>query len=305
MNTLLFAFPGCGALADGLSKGLAAAVGGIDWHRFPDGESLITLRGDCAGRDVVFVTTLREPDRLALPLLFASRTARALGARSVGLVAPYLAYMRQDALFEPGQAVSSVHFGAFLSWMFDWAVTVDPHLHRHHELGPLFGGRAEAVSSVPLVAAWVRSHVADPVLIGPDEESAQWLRPLGELTQAPVVLLGKERHGDRDVQVSALSHASIAGRTPVLFDDIVSTGQTMLQTVVRLRDAGARAPVCVGIHGVFAGDAERWLRVAGAAAIVTTNTIEHATNAIDVAPALLPAIARRLQAYEPLSRASS
>jgi ribose-phosphate pyrophosphokinase len=296
LTALLFALPGHGALTGSLAEGLGADIGRINWRHFPDGESLIALDGDCAERDVVIVATLREPDPLALPLLFASRTARALGARSVGLVAPYLAYMRQDKPFEPGQAVSSVHFGTFLSWAFDWTVTVDPHLHRHHDLGPLFGGRAEAVSSVPVVAEWIRTHVADPVLIGPDEESAQWLQPLGELTQAPVVLLAKERRGDRNVSVSRPSHAAIEGRTPVLFDDIVSTGQTMLQTLVRLRDAGARAPVCVAIHGVFAGEAERWLRVAGAAAIVTTNTIEHATNAIDVAPVLLPALARRLHA---------
>jgi ribose-phosphate pyrophosphokinase len=74
---------------------------------------------------------------------------------------------------------------------------------------------------------------------------------------------------------------------------------------VRLREAGARAPVCVAIHGVFAGDAERRLRIAGAAGIVTTNTIEHATNAIDVTPVLLPAVARRLDRAGGVSPASS
>jgi ribose-phosphate pyrophosphokinase len=295
VNALLLAFPGCGALTRRLSEGLASASGRVEWRHFPDGESLVALDGECAGRDVVIVATLRDPDRLALPLLFAARTARELGARSVGLVAPYLGYMRQDARFAAGQAVSSTHFCAFLAWIFDWLVTVDPHLHRRHDLGALTDGRAEAVSSVPLVAEWIRGHVADPVLIGPDAESAQWLEPLAHLTGAPLVVLDKERRGDRDVRVSEPSSAALLQRTPVLFDDIVSTGQTMIQTLARLRDGGAKAPVCIAVHGIFAGDAERWLRVAGATGIVTTSTIEHATNAIDVAPALLPAVARRLR----------
>jgi ribose-phosphate pyrophosphokinase len=233
-----------------------------------------------------------------LPLLFASRTARELGARSVGLVAPYLGYMRQDARFEPGQAVSSVHFAAFLAGAFDWVITVDPHLHRHRDLGALFQGRASAVSAVPLLAEWIRSHVAHPVLIGPDAESAQWLEPLARLTNAPVVVLAKERRGDRDVHVSTLAAAEIEGRTPVLCDDILSTGQTMLQTLARLRDAGASTPVCVAIHGIFADNAELWLRAAGAGGIVTSNTIDHPTNAIDVVPVLLPAIADHLRRSE-------
>lgn len=292
---LLFAFPGCAALAHGLCTGLGAARGGIDWRHFPDGESLVALEGDCAGRDVVIVATLRDPDRLALPLLFAARTARELGARAVGLVAPYLGYMRQDARFHAGESVSSVHFAEFLSSAFDWLVTVDPHLHRHDDLRAVFRMPADAVSSVPLIAEWVRAHVAEPVLIGPDGESARWLEPLAARLDARFVVFAKERHGDRDVRVSAPDLGALAGRTPVLFDDIASTGQTMIQAIVRLREAGAPAPVCVAVHGLFTGDAALWLRAAGAAAIATTNTIDHSSNAIDVAPPLLEAIARRLR----------
>jgi ribose-phosphate pyrophosphokinase len=293
---LLLAFPGCDALARTLAEALGADPGRIEWRHFPDGESLVTLHGEFSGRDIAVLATLRDPDRLALPLVFASRTARELGARSVGLVAPYLGYMRQDTRFEPGQAVSSAHFGAFLAWTFDWLATVDPHLHRQRDLRALFGGRAEAVTAVPLVADWIRAHVADPVLIGPDAESAQWLEPLARLTGAPVVVLAKERRGDREVRISEPASAEIARRTPILFDDIVSTGQTMIQATAHLREAGASAPICIAVHGVFADGAERWLRVAGAGGVITTNTIDHATNAIDVAPALAAAVLRRWQA---------
>jgi len=294
VSALLLAFPGCAQLAENLRDRLAATGGRIAWRHFPDGESLVALDGACDGRDVMVVATLRDPDRLALPLLFAARTARELGAKSVGLVAPYLAYMRQDARFAEGESVSSIHFGAFLSWTFDWLVTVDPHLHRNRDLGALFRIPATAVSSTPAVSDWIRAHVADPVLIGPDEESAQWLEPLATAAGAPLVVLAKTRRGDYDVRVGA-PDADLAGRSPVLFDDIVSTGRTMIDAVARLREAGARAPVCVAVHGVFAGDAERGLRAAGAAAIATTNTIEHPTNSIDVAPALAEAVARQLR----------
>ena len=80
---------------------------------YPDRESLMTLRGKCAGRDVIFVCTLTDADAKALPLQFCAATARDLGAGKVGLVAPYLGYMRQDRQFAPGQASSARDFARF------------------------------------------------------------------------------------------------------------------------------------------------------------------------------------------------
>ena len=149
MTPILFAFPRVDQLAAHLCEQLGAQMGTLRWRHFPDGESLLALEGECRGRDVVIVGTLRDPDPLALPLLFAARTARELGARSVGLAAPYLAYMRQDARFHPGEALASAHFASFLSSTFDWLVTVDPHLHRRHDLGALFGIPVEHVTAIP------------------------------------------------------------------------------------------------------------------------------------------------------------
>ena len=288
MMPLLFAFPGTESLGERLIADLGAERGTLKWRHFPDGESLLALNGDCRGRDVVLLCTFLDPDRLALPLLFAARTAREFGARSVGLVAPYLAYMRQDTRFHPGEAISSVHFAAFLSSAVDWVVTVDPHLHRRADLGSLFTIPARHVSAMPLVADWIRAEVFRPVLIGPDSESEQWLRQLADRVGAPTVVLQKQRLGDRVVNVSMPDQAIVQDHTPVLVDDIVSSGHTFIETLARLRTLGLPPAVCVAVHGIFADSADLELLHAGAARVVTSNTIAHVTNAIDVAPVLEP-----------------
>jgi len=298
MSSIFIAFPGNRSLAASLAAGCGSAIGDLRWHRFPDGESLVALETNCQGRDVVFVCTLRDPDCHALPLLFAARTARELGARSVGLVAPYLAYLRQDANFHPGEAISSLHFAGFLSWIFDWISTVDPHLHRHTDLGALFSIPAHRASAMPSVADWIAKHVPSPVLVGPDSESAQWVQPVAARLNAPVVVLSKTRYSDRSVEVSVPDHALVATRTPVLVDDIVSSGQTVLETLRALRRADALPAVCIAVHGVFADDADRRLLEAGAQKLVTTNSIEHATNAIDLTPVLLPLVRDQLAALQ-------
>lgn len=290
MSRLVVAFPGNRSLAASVAAGSGAAYVDLRWRHFPDGESLVTLDANCEACDVLVVCTLRDPDRHALALLFAARTARELGARSVGLVAPYLAYLRQDTNFHAGEAISSLHFASFLSWVFDWIVTVDPHLHRHAELGALFDVPACRASAMPLVADWIAANVASPVLVGPDSESAQWVQPVAARLKAPVVVLSKTREGDRRVAVSLPDRAVIANRTPVLIDDIVSSGHTLLETVRALHQVEAPPAVCIAVHGVFAEAADRRLLDAGVQRLVTTNSIEHPSNAIDLTPVLLPLI---------------
>lgn len=278
------------ALARPLAEGIGAELGGIETRRFPDGETYLRHVTALTGRRVVLLATLDRPDPKALPLLFAAQSARELGAREVGLVAPYLAYMRQDRRFREGEAVTSVHFATFLSRCVDWLVTVDPHLHRHAALSEIYSIPAVAVRAAPVLADWIAREVASPILLGPDEESEQWVSEVARRAGAPHLVLRKVRRGDRDVTVTPPDPAALGGRTPVLVDDIVSTARTMIETVGHLRGSGTAAPVCVAVHGVFAPGARDALLAAGAARVVTTNTIPDQTNAIDVAGPLGEAV---------------
>jgi ribose-phosphate pyrophosphokinase len=269
-----------------LAEILGAELRSVDLHRFPDGESLVTLPDDLHGRDVAILATLRDPDPLALPLRFAAQTARDLGAARVGLIAPYLAYMRQDRRFDPGQAVSAPLFARFLEEAFDWLVTADPHLHRIPTLGAIFGIPAGRAVTAPLLAQWITRNVADPVLLGPDSESKQWVAQVAELAGCPYEVLRKRRSGDRQVEVSEPQESAFHGKTPVILDDIASSGRTLIEAVEKLKAVATAPPVCVLIHAVFADTAYEDVLAAGAERVVSTDSIPHPSNAISVAPAL-------------------
>lgn len=297
MRPLLFAFPGQERLAESLGRALDAAPVPFTMRRFPDGETYLRVEADVRSRPVVVLCTLRDPDPLFLPLAFVAATLRELGASSVGLCAPYLAYMRQDRRFLPGEAVTSASFARLVSSTFDWLATVDPHLHRHHSLAELYPVPAVAAEAAPLLAAWLRANVADPLLVGPDSESLQWVRAVADAVSCPYVVLEKDRRGDADVSVSGLPADLAATRgVPVLLDDIISTAGTMIEAVRRCHERRTAAPVCLAVHAVFAAGAYDALRAAGAARIATTNTIPHPSNEIDVASALAGAVESLLRA---------
>lgn len=290
MKPLILPMPDDSAIAERLLAELGAERAHATMRRFPDGESYVRVHGPVAGRDAMLVCALARPDDKVVPLLLLADTLRDLGVRSIGLVAPYLAYLRQDNRFQPGEGVTSAYFARLLSSGFEWLVTVDPHLHRYGSLAEIYRIPARVVHAAPAIATWVRGHVRDPLLIGPDSESAQWVAEVAGQADAPWIVLEKRRFGDRSVEVSVPDLHRWPGRTPVLVDDIISTGRTQVRAIARLRELGAAPPVCVGVHGIFADAACEELRAAGAGRVVTCNTIAHVTNGIDVSTLLAAGI---------------
>lgn len=289
-NLLLVAMPGAQACTERLDHRLGTTPCRLESRRFPDGETYLRVVGDVQGRDAAVVAQLRDPDPQIPGLLFLADALRELGAASVGLVAPYLPYMRQDTRFQPGEAVTSRSFAKLVSAAFDWLVTVDPHLHRHATLGALYAIPAAVVPSAAAIAAWVQSRVAHPHLIGPDEESAQWVSEVAALAGCPYTVLSKRRRGDREVELVLPDLQPLRGHTPVLVDDIIASAHTMAQAARQLLAQGHTAPECVGVHAVFAGDAAAVLQAAGAAHVASCNTLPHPSNAIDVTGAVAEAI---------------
>jgi len=282
--------PGNEELAQALATRLGAELVAAEVRQFPDGEIYTRIERALHGEEVVLVGNLYpSPSERFLTVAFLASTARDRGARRVGLVAPYLAFMRQDAELLPGEGVTSKYFARLVSSSVDWLVTVDPHLHRHASLEGLYTIPTTIVRSAPSIARWIATEIQHPYLIGPDAESAQWVSAVAADCGAPFLILEKTRRGDRDVSITAPPTGAWNGHTPVVIDDIISTGKTMIEATRQLRAAGSAAPMCVAIHAVFADAVLDELMSAGAAGIVTCDTIAHASNRICVVDPLVAA----------------
>lgn len=289
-NTLLLPLPGNDSLADALATRIDAEIGKVTVRRFPDRESYVRIESPVEGRTVLLCCTLDRPDDKIMPLLFLAEAARDLGAGKVGLVAPYLAYMRQDHRFQPGEGITSFYFAQLLSSMVDGLVTVDPHLHRHRSLEEIYSIPCRAVRAAPAISNWIRTHLPDPLLIGPDRESEQWVAAAADGAGAPYLILEKTRRGDRKVEISLPTADRWRDRTPVLIDDIISSAGTMIEAVGQLRRVGLPPPVCIGVHAVFADQAHADLLASGAGQVATCNTIPHPSNRIDISDLLAEGI---------------
>ncbi len=263
----------------------------ISCHHFPDGELKLRLP-DPLPRRVTVLRTLDQPNEKLLALLLVARTARQLGAAHLTLVAPYLAYMRQDMAFAPGEAVSQRIVGGFLADLFDAVITVDPHLHRVatlHEAVPV--PDAIVLSGAPLLSDLIATHHPRPLLVGPDEESAQWIAQAAARHGFDCAVCRKTRHGDRSVVVELPAKTQAAGRAVVLLDDVASSGHTLANAARQLMAAGAATVDVAVTHALFADGAVDLIKAAGVSRIWSTDCIPHASNAVRMAPLIAAALA--------------
>lgn len=271
-----------------------AAAAGLDYaeievHHFPDGESRLQLPAALPQRAILCRSLDRPNDKL-VELELAAVTARELGARHLTLVAPYLCYMRQDKAFHPGEAVSQRIVGRWLARLVDAVITVDPHLHRTPHLGDAVPvPRALSLSAGPLLGQWLEGRTAAPLLLGPDSESAPWVESIARLAGLDYGVASKERTGDREVRVT-LPDLNVRGREVVLVDDIASTGRTLAAAAAQVLAKGARTVDVLVTHALFAGDALEVLKAAGVGAVLSTDSVRHASNRVELAPLLAEAL---------------
>jgi ribose-phosphate pyrophosphokinase len=293
-QTLLLAFEDEAPLARELSEALAVSLAFVGRHRFPDGELRLVLPKPLPPH-VLLLRGLQQPNEKLVELLIAAPTARELGARQLLLLAPYLAYMRQDMEFTPGEAVSQRHIARLLAQQFDHVLTIDPHLHRIASLDEVMPpGAGLALSAAPLLGAWIAQRVPYGLLIGPDEESSQWVREAARAGGLEYAVGRKLRHGDHDVSL-ALPELPVAGRAVVLLDDMASTGRTLIGSAAELLRRGAASVDVAVTHALFNGDALPALRAAGVRHIWSSNSVPHESNALSVVPLLAQALRRLLQ----------
>lgn len=292
MTAVLHAFEDEAAPAGRLAAALGLEFGLVNLHEFPDGETLPTVPG--AASTVLVYRSVDRPNPKLMPLLLACDAWRRAGARRLVLVAPYLSYLRQDALFEPGQSLSRDVLGGLLAPRFDRIVTVDPHLHRTADLSASWNTPVTVLSAAPLLAAALPG-LAAPLVVGPDAEAGAWARALAEALGAPHVTFRKERHGDRDVQLTLPDGVAIRGRSAVLVDDVCSTGVTLERATERLGEAGAASVDVAVTHALFDDEALARLKRAGARRIVSSDSCEHPTNAAPLAGLLAAALRGELR----------
>lgn len=290
MTAALFFFEECAAQAETLAQTCGIPAYPVDVRRFPDGESLVRVRGQA--KTALVLRSLDDPNAKLVELLLTAASLRDVGADRVILIAPYLAYMRQDMAFHPGEAVSQQVIGRLLAATFDGLVTVDPHLHRITELGQAIPGiPALALSAAPAIAAAITPGL-DPrtILVGPDSESRPWVESIAQPLGLDLLVGEKVRHGDRAVSLSIPDIEKISGKPVLLVDDVISSGTTLIEAARLLQQAGAQSVEAVATHVLALPADLQKMSENGIHKVRACDSTSHPFATIPLAPLLADAV---------------
>ena len=268
--------------AQRLAQTLACDYQPISVHRFPDGESQVTVPTDPAPH-IIICQSLDRPNDKLIELMLAIHTLRQAGVKRISLIAPYLCYMRQDKAFHPGEAISQQIVGHFLAELIDDLITVDAHLHRIHSLQqaiPL--DKAINLSAASALGEFLLQQQIQPLLLGPDNESKQWVQQVASVGEFDWAVASKQRLSDIEVNIT-LPAINVENRVVVLVDDVISSGHTVTEVAQQLLTAGAAQVCCLVTHALFAEGALALLQQAGIQTIWSSDSIPHESNVIQLA----------------------
>jgi len=280
-DTLLLGFPDYQLQAKNLARLLKVDFAEVEIHTFPDGESKIKLPAVIPDK-IIICRSLNFPNDKLIELFFIAKAARQKGCEHITLIAPYLCYMRQDKAFEPGEIISQRMAGKFISSLVDEIITVDPHLHRINNLEEVIKTkRTVTISAAPLISNHISLQVSDPLIVGPDEESEQWVKQVAEIHGYDYMIAEKTRHSDRDVDI-VIPTSDVENRNVVLVDDVASTGKTLMNAAHQLIENGVSSIYCAVTHALFIENSYQELLSMGIKEIWSTDSVSHPSNCMSL-----------------------
>ena len=286
--------PGNEALASRIAEGLGAELGGLETRSFPDGETYLRFRTDPRG--AIWSLCAASTGRTRSSCRWPSQQMQAgtLGQPASALSPRILLTCARISGSKPARVVTSVSFARLLVHVRLAGDRRPPPAPVPDPGRDLRCSAPGVVHAASLIGDWITEHVPAPFVVGPDIESEQWVGAVAARAGAPYRVLRKERRGDRQVEITLPDLHAFREHKPVLVDDIVSSGRTMIKTARHLRDQGMPAPVCIAVHALFSREAHRAL-LELASRIVSTNAVPHETNTIDLSGLLVEQVAALLR----------
>ena len=268
-------------LAKDFAKFWNCQLGKVEVKKFADGEVLVKTLTDVSNKDVIIIeSTAKKPNDYLFQILLLLDSVNRNNAKSVTLIIPYLGYSRQERVNYPNEPISCEVMAKLLeTGKYDRLVTFD----MHHPIIETFFSRG--IKNAPTTEVFANYYfnyfkdnnidLNDVVIVSPDHgANSRTDMLMFRMRGVKKVILEKVRPETDQVEHLELN-GDVKGKTCIIFDDIISTGNTIVSATKLLKKNGAKRVLVGASHGVFAKGAVENIKAAGVDDIAITNTIEQ------------------------------
>lgn len=267
----------------------------IETKKFPDGEKYVKICGDVSGDHVAVICSMgHSPDEYLLEYLLTADALKDLGAKNVVSVFPYLAYVRQDERFTPGEAVSLVTVAKLIrSVGISKVYTIDSHRHRRIRIEDVFKIPVRELTSMTEISRYFSKnlHLVNPIVVAPDSGAESWAKTVAETLGCSYTNLEKRRLNAEEVEIKPRT-LDIRERDALIIDDIISSGGTIIKAAKKIHEGGARRVFAACAHPLLSSEGLGRIKAAGVEAVIGTNTVQSLVSVVDVAPVIADALSQ-------------
>jgi len=278
-------------LAKKIARKLKKQYSKLQVRQFPDSETYLKFNVNVKNKILMLVQSFYgNVNDCIIETLFAAETAADLGAKKIILVAPYFPYLRQDKRFSPGECISLRTIAKNIDEDFDEVYIMDPHLHREKTLKHIFKIKSHKLTANPLIVEYIKK-VKNALIIGPDVESYKWAEKVADKIGCECAILEKDRKSATEVHVKLNKKINLKNKNVIIVDDMISTGNTIIETVKLLKKLGGKKFTTICVHGIFTNNALERLRK-NSLSVVACNTIPNKVAKIDVSGLLAKSLGK-------------
>ncbi len=283
-----------------VAQALNIEMADVSFGTFPNGEQRIQIHTSLVDQNVVIFQSFYNPvDTHLVELLLLIDAADRAGARKISVVLPWMGYSLQDKVFQSGQPLSARVVANLISsqrvnrvFLFD--------LHNISIVG-FFSVPTRMISAHDLFVEYTKNHFENFVVVSPDFGGLKRAHVFADALGAPLATIDKDRdYTTGKVSMRGIGGADLSGKTCILYDDIISTGGTVMAGAEFLKNAGAKEVHMLATHGLFAGDAlENLTHSAIDSVVVTDSLLQQDHSKVRVISAAAPIAAELNALYHP------
>lgn len=282
-------------LAERISRELGRPLGRVKLSRFKSGEHYCLYEESIRNCDVFLVQTFSNPiNENFVELLVMMDAAKRASARTINLVVPYYGYSRQERKTAPREPISAKMVADVLTTAgANRVITIDLHAPA---IQGFFNIPVDHLTALDLISDYIRKkQIENPIVVSPDAGRATTAENLANVLDAPFAMMIKKRPAHNE---SVITHVigDVKGRTPIIIEDLIDTGSTIVNVVEGLKERGAEDVFVCATHAVFSGPALQRLDHPNIREVLITDSIsipgQHPErfHVVSVAPLLSNAI---------------
>jgi ribose-phosphate pyrophosphokinase len=269
-------------LAEAICEYLGTELGDATVTQFADGETSVRINENIRGSDIFLFQPTFAPANNLMELLVMIDAARRASAGRVTAVIPYFGYQRQDRKDQPRVPITAKLVANLITTAgADRVMTMDLH---SAQIQGFFDIPFDHLYAAPvLMDYYLHLNIPDLTVVAPDIGSVKMARAYAKRLSAGLAIVDKRRPRPDAVEMMNVI-GDVEGRNVVIFDDVVSTGSTLVEAAEAVKRAGAKDVYAGCTHGILCGDAVERIRKSSVRELVVTDSIPH--DPLKLAPSI-------------------